>query len=62
MMTVTTYLGAEAIAYARAHNLTLSWYRDITGPAKEGLTVAQAEEIAERDPSLIYLHVSGDAK
>jgi len=54
---VDTYTGHKAIEYAKAHNLTLSRYRDITGPAKDGLTIEQAEEIAERDSSLIYLTV-----
>lgn len=51
------YSGYAAIAYARAHKLLLSRYHDSTGPARKGLTVEQAEEIAQRDPGLIYLNV-----
>ena len=57
VMRVTTYTGQAAIDYAQAHNLPLSRYRDITGPAKDGLTVEQAQEIAQRDVNLIYLTV-----
>ncbi len=56
-MKVSTYTGQAAIDYAQEHNLTLSRYRDITGPAKDGLTVEQAQEIAQRDVNLIYLTV-----
>jgi hypothetical protein len=56
-MKVDTYVGQAAIEYAKAHNLTLSRYRDKTGPAKDGLTIEQAQEIAEHDSSLIYLTV-----
>lgn len=55
--TCTHYAGHAAIAYAKAHGLLLSRYRDATGPARDGLTVEQAEEIAQRDPILIYLSV-----
>lgn len=57
--TVTPYFGADAIAYAKAHGMLLNRYGDSTGPAREGLSVAEAEEIAARDPALIYLHVRG---
>lgn len=56
-MTATTYHGLEAIAYAREHGLCLSRYRDTSGPARDGLTVEEAEEIAARDSRLIYLTV-----
>ena len=56
------YTGHAAIAYATAHKLRLSRYKDATGPAREHLTVEEAEEIAQRDPSLIYLSVVREAK
>jgi hypothetical protein len=56
-MKVTCLHGEEAIAYAIANNLKLCRYRDKTGPAKDNLTVEQAREIAQRDPTLIYLDI-----
>ena len=57
MMQVIVHVGQEAINAARERGLTLCRYRDKTGPAREGLTVAEAQEIAQRDSSLIYLTV-----
>lgn len=47
--------GHEAIDYAEAHSLTLNKYTDPQEGAKDGLTVAEAREIAQEDASLIYL-------
>jgi hypothetical protein len=41
-----TLTGREAIKYARGHGLTLS---------SKCLTIAEAEDVAREDPSLIYL-------
>ena len=56
-MKVTHLHGEEAIAYAREHGLWLSRYKDSTGPSREGLSPDEAQEIASRDPTLIYLDV-----
>lgn len=47
--------GYDAIDYAEANGLTLAKYADPTEDAREGLTVAEAREIAREDPSLIYV-------
>ena len=47
--------GYEAIAWAEAHDLTLSKYNDPIEDAREGLTPDEARRIAGEDPALIYL-------
>lgn len=47
--------GWEAIEYAEANNLNLSKYADPTEGAREDLTAEEAREVAQEDPSLIYL-------
>lgn len=54
----TTITGHDAIRYAEQHNLTLSKYGDPTEGAREGLTVAEAREIAREDPGLLYVEVA----
>jgi hypothetical protein len=50
--------GFAAIEFAEKHNLRLSKHTDpVDGPV-EGLTVAEAEAIADEDEGLIYLDVS----
>jgi hypothetical protein len=47
----------EAIEYAEKQGLTLNKHPDsITGP-RRGLSVAEAEAIADDDPDLIWLDV-----
>jgi len=50
--------GHEAIQAARATGRMLSMYTSPIQEGREGLTVAEAEEVAEQDPGLIYLDVS----
>jgi hypothetical protein len=57
MLTISILHGQAAIEHWRKHGGALCRYRDSTGPALEGLTIEQAEEIAERDPTLIYLQL-----
>ena len=50
--------GFAAIEFAEKHNLRLKKHGDpVDGPV-EGLTVAEAEAIADEDEGLIYLDVS----
>jgi hypothetical protein len=50
--------GFAAIEFAEKHNLRLSKHTDpVDGPVA-GLTVAEAEAIADVDEGLIYLDVS----
>lgn len=49
--------GLAAIDYAAARGLVLSKYTDPTDEARDGLTVAEAREIARVDPSLVYLEI-----
>lgn len=53
--------GFSAIEFAEKHNLTLRKHPDrLDGPA-DGLTVAEAEAIADEDEALIYLDVADEA-
>ncbi len=55
--TETRLRGYEAIEYAEAHDLTLGKYADPIEDAREGLHPDEAREIAQEDPSLIYLDI-----
>jgi hypothetical protein len=47
--------GYTAIEFAEKHNLTLSKHGDAVDDPATGLTVAEAEAIAEDDEELVYL-------
>jgi hypothetical protein len=49
--------GYAAIEFAEKHNLPLSKHGDAVDESANGLTVAEAEAIAEEDEELIYLDV-----
>jgi hypothetical protein len=49
--------GYAAIEFAEKHNLALSKHGDAVDDAAAGLTVPEAEAIAEDDEELIYLDV-----
>lgn len=49
--------GHDAIATAEANDLALSKHADPIDPARAGLSVEDALDIAEADPGLIYLDV-----
>lgn len=49
--------GHDAIDYAARHGLHPSKYADPIEPARDFLTIEEAEEVAACDPSLIYLDV-----
>lgn len=51
--------GYEAIEYAERCGLKLNKYNDPTEPAREGLTVEEAEQVADEDPGLIWIDVDG---
>jgi hypothetical protein len=53
-------IGYDAIEYAEKHNLSLNKHGDSVDEPATGLTVAEAEAIAEEDEDLIYLDVSDD--
>jgi len=50
--------GFDAIEYAEKEGLTLSKEADSVDEAAEGLTIAEAEAIADDNPELIFLVVS----
>jgi hypothetical protein len=52
--------GYAAIEYAEKHNLSLAKHGDAVDEPASGLTVAEAEAIAEDDEDLIYLDVPDD--
>lgn len=52
--------GFSAIEFAEKHNLRLSKHGDAVDDPADGLTVAEAEAIAEDDEDLIYLDVPDD--
>jgi len=45
--------GYAAIEYAEKHNLTLSKHGDAVDESATGLTIAEAEAIAEEDEDLV---------
>jgi hypothetical protein len=49
--------GYSAIEYAEKHNLSLNKHGDAVDEPASGLTVAEAEAIADDDEDLIYLDV-----
>jgi hypothetical protein len=50
--------GYAAIEFAEKQNLTLKKHGDSIDEPADGLTVAEAEAIAEEDESLIYLDIA----
>ncbi|HKB03144.1 MAG TPA: hypothetical protein VKD90_13040 [Gemmataceae bacterium] len=52
--------GYAAIEFAEKHNLTLKKHGDAIDEPADGLTVAEAEAIAEEDESLIYMDLSDE--
>lgn len=58
-MATTRLTGTEAIERAERDGRTLSKHADPTEGAREGLTAAEARDVAREDPSLIYLDVMG---
>lgn len=50
--------GFDAIAFAQREGLTLNKLADAIDEAREGLTVPEAEAIADEDPDLIWLEVT----
>jgi hypothetical protein len=52
--------GFSAIEYAEKHNLRLRKHGDPVDEPAAGLTVAEAEAIADEDEGLIYLDVPDD--
>jgi hypothetical protein len=50
--------GYAAIEFAEKHNLALSKHGDTVDEPASGLTVPEAEAIAEEDEELIYLDVA----
>jgi hypothetical protein len=52
--------GYAAIEFAEKQNLTLSKHGDAVDDPASGLTVAEAEAVAEDDEDLIYLDVAED--
>jgi hypothetical protein len=52
--------GFAAIEFAEKHGLRLNKAADTIDDARSGLTVAEAEAIADSDESLIFLDVPDD--
>ena len=52
--------GYSAIEFAEKQNLTLSKHGDAFDDPATGLSIAEAEAIAEEDEDLIYLDVPDD--
>jgi len=52
--------GFDAIEFAERQGLTLNKHPDRVQGPRQGLTVAEAEAIADDDPALIYLDVDED--
>jgi hypothetical protein len=52
--------GFDAIEFAEKHNLRLNKHGDAVDEPAAGLTVPEAEAIAEEDEELIYLDIPDD--
>ena len=54
---MTTYTGIEAIEIAEEAGATLNKHADPVEDARTGLSIDEAREIAQEDPSLIWVEV-----
>lgn len=54
--------GMAAIEYAERNGLTLSKYTDPTEEARDGVSVAEAREIAREDAGLVWIEVEADCE
>ncbi len=54
-MSTVILKGDEAIHYAAVHNMTLNKYASESEGAREGLSVEEANEIADEDLGLIWI-------
>ena len=54
-MTTVILKGDEAIHYAAVHDMTLNKYASETEDAREGLSVEEANRIADDNPGLIWI-------
>ena len=52
--------GFAAIEFAEKHNLTLSKHGDAVDDPASGLTVPEAEAVAEEDEDLIFLDIADE--
>ncbi len=54
-MSTVILKGDEAIHYAAMHNMTLNKYASESEHAREGLSIEEANEIADENPGLIWV-------
>ncbi len=54
-MSTVILKGDEAIHYAAVHEMTLNKYASDSGGERDGLSVEEANKIAEEDPRLIWV-------
>ena len=54
-MSTVILKGDEAIHYAAVHEMTLNRYASDSGGEQDGLSVEEANKIAEEDPGLIWV-------
>ena len=54
-MSTVILKGDEAIHYAAVHEMTLNKYASGSGGERDGLSVEEANKIAEEDPGLIWV-------
>ena len=54
-MSTVILKGDEAIHYAAVHEMTLHKYASDSGGERDGLSVEEANKIAEKDPGLIWV-------
>ena len=56
-MSTVILKGDEAIHYAAVHDMTVNKYASDSSGERDGLSVEEANKIAEQDPGLIWLEV-----
>jgi hypothetical protein len=54
-MTTVIPKGEEAIHFAETHNLALNLLADGGAPARDGLTLEEAREVASQHPELVWV-------
>lgn len=56
-MSTVILKGDEAIHYADVHGMTLNKYATDATKALEGISVKEAQAIADDDPSLVWIEI-----
>ena len=56
-MSTVILRGDEAVHYADVHNLSLNCDADASHDARQGISLEEAQDIAEEHPELVWIEV-----